>query len=95
LPILRHPQGDLADTRHQRSAVVTRSVAQPTGRAFTLASLQCLIHLGFQHLLQRLFHNHFQQIPVFGQDLPQFLCRDSYLRVILLSGHLAFPFFSR
>jgi len=54
----------------------------------TLTGRQRFIHLGFQHLLQHLFDDHFQQISLFRQRLSQFFCCDSSLRAIVRSGQL-------
>jgi hypothetical protein len=93
LPILRHAQIDVAYPRHQHAVVIAGPVSEPTSRALAFARLQRFVHLRFQHLLQRLFHNRFQQIVIFCQQLLQILCRDLAFRAILLSGHLS-PFLS-
>jgi hypothetical protein len=72
---------------------MTGSVPESARRSLAFACLQRFVHLGFQHLLQRLFDNHLQQIPIFRQQLLQIVRSDSSARAILLSGHLS-PFLS-
>ena len=51
LPVLRHPQLDMPDPRHQPPAVITGAVPEPARCALALARLQRFVHLRFQHLL--------------------------------------------
>src|SRR3546814_4057070 len=43
--VLRHPQLQLADPRHQRARVMPRTVAEPRIAALALARAQRLVHL--------------------------------------------------
>jgi hypothetical protein len=56
LPILRHPQLQLAHPGDQGAAVVARPVAEPAGAAFALGGAKRLGHLGLQHLLEHRAH---------------------------------------
>lgn len=87
LPVLGHPQLQLAHPSHQRAAVVTAAVAQPVGRAFAFAGPQGLVHLGLQHLLQQRLHEWFERV-FFGQETQQFLfCHGNSLIIPLGAGH--------
>ena len=65
---------------YQHPVVVTGPVSQSARRTLAFARLQRFIHLGFQHLLQRLFDNRLQQIPI--------LSANSFFR----SSAVIFPF---
>ena len=95
LPVLRHPQLDLAHARHQRPAVVTRPVAQPARRALAFARLQRLVHLRFQHLLQRLSSTiTFSRSRSSANNLPvSIFCRDLLSRYPAFGSSVSFPFF--
>jgi hypothetical protein len=67
LPILRHPQLQLADPGDQRAIVIARAVAEPLRRALALGRAQGLVHLGFQHLLQHRAYHRAQAIGAFGK----------------------------
>jgi len=49
--ILRQPQFQFADPRHQRPTVVAGAVAEPLWRALAFPRPQGLVHLRFEHLL--------------------------------------------
>jgi hypothetical protein len=67
-PVLRHPQFELADPRHQRPAVVPRPIALPPRRALALLGAHSLGHLRFEHLLQRRPHQRPQKLLVLRQN---------------------------
>src|SRR5438094_4941304 len=69
LPVLRHPQLELADPGHQSAGVVARAIAQTIRRALTLAGAKRLVHLGFQHRLHHAADDLAQTIAVLGQKL--------------------------
>ena len=67
LPILRYTQLDVPHACDEHSVVMTGSVPESARCSLPFACLQRFVYLGFQHLLQRLFDNHLQQIPIFRQ----------------------------
>ena len=84
LSILRHPQLQLAHSRDQRPAIGARSVAQSLRGPLSLAGLQRLFHLQFQHLLDYLSHHCLQKVFLPSHQIFPVLLRYA----ILLSGHL-------
>src|SRR3546814_18165074 len=69
--VLRHPQLQLADPRHQRARVMPRTVAEPRIAALALSRATRLVHLGFPHRLPPAEPHHAKRIrllrpPPFG-----------------------------
>src|SRR3954447_14094646 len=89
LPVLWHPQLELAHTRDQCPSVIAGTIPLPTRRALSFPSSERLLHLRFQYLLNDFLDERPQKLLLLGQHF--FPVR--LLRVILLSGHLSFPFF--
>ena len=69
VPVLRHPQLELADPGDQGAAVVARAVAEPAGAALALGGAERVGHLGLQHLLQHRAHDLAQPVGVALQQL--------------------------
>ena len=62
--ILRNAQFELAYPRDQRSAVITRPIAQPVCAPLALLGTQRLRHLRFEHLLEGRSNQHPQELLV-------------------------------
>jgi hypothetical protein len=63
-PVLRHPQLQFADPRHQRPAIVSRTIAEPLSCSFALGRTDRLGHLGLENLLQRRAHQNPDKVRV-------------------------------
>src|SRR3546814_13305790 len=85
--VLRHPQLQLADTRHQRARVMPRTVAEPRIAALALARAQRLVPTGFQHSLHHAAHNLATRL----RPLHQQLFDRGYRNLNLWSGHRVCP----
>jgi hypothetical protein len=57
IPVLGHPQLQLADAGHQRARVGARAIAAPGLAPLALRGAERVRHLGLQHLLERGAHD--------------------------------------
>ena len=69
IPVLRHPEFELADASDEGAGVIASAVAETGGRALALLGPERIRHLGFEHLLHDGTHDGAQAIRVCGEQV--------------------------